>query len=73
MIADAGFTVEGADTDALLAAAGVAPAAAAAAADGSAAADDAAADGAATPGNGGRPDLVHVRRRGAGTAIPANT
>jgi biotin synthase len=86
MIADAGFTVEGADTDALLAAAGVAPGAAAA--DGNAAADGAAADGAAAggvgadgaagdaaagPGSGGRPDLVHVRRRGAGTAIPANT
>jgi biotin synthase len=56
MIADAGFTVEGADTDALLAAAGVAPGAAPAAEDGS-----------------GRPDLVHVRRRGAGTGIPANT
>src|SRR6202789_3783643 len=50
MIADAGFTVEGADTDALLAAAGIAPGAAAA--DGSAAAP-AASDGAA---DGGRPD-----------------
>jgi biotin synthase len=83
MIADAGFTVEGADTDALLAAAGIAPgaadgdAAADGAADGAAAggvgADGAAGDAAAGPGSGGRPDLVHVRRRGAGTAIPANT
>jgi biotin synthase len=42
MIADAGFTVEGADTSAAGHAAG-------------------------------RPDLVHVRRRGAGTELPANT
>jgi biotin synthase len=85
MIADAGFTVEGADTDALLAAAGVAAGVApGAAADGSAAADGAAADGAAAgeatgagavapAGSGARPDLVHVRRRGAGTTVPANT
>jgi biotin synthase len=46
MIADAGFTVEGADTEALLAAAQTAAQTA---------------------------DQVHVRRRGAGTAVPANT
>ncbi len=45
MIADAGFTVEGAE-------------------DARAEADRPAA---------ARPDLVHVRRRGAGTALPANT
>src|SRR5580692_10401133 len=76
MIADAGFTVEGAEPGALLAAAGIAPGVAAAdgAAAGSAAAGGVGADGAAAgPGSGGRPDLVHVRRRGAGTAIPANT
>jgi hypothetical protein len=44
MIADAGFTVEGAEA---------APA----------------AEAADAPG----PDLVHLRRRGAGTALPANT
>ena len=44
MIADAGFTVEGAE--------------------------DAPGELAATLA---RPDLVHVRRRGAGTALPANT
>jgi biotin synthase len=76
MIADAGFTVEGADTEALLAAAAAATTAPAPAGD--AAADDVAGDPAApgavgAPGNGARPDLVHVRRRGAGTAIPANT
>jgi biotin synthase len=69
MIADAGFTVEGADTDALLAAAGIT--AGTAAADGGAAA--AADDQGGAPASGGRPDLVHVRRRGAGTGIPANT
>ena len=80
MIADAGFTVEGADTDALLAAAGIAGGTAAtvgaagpAETDASAAADDAAAVGLVAPGSGARPDLVHLRRRGAGTDIPANT
>jgi len=48
MIADAGFTVEGADAGA------------------TGSADD-------RPGAAGRPDLVHVRRRGAGTELPANT
>src|SRR3984885_787870 len=67
MIADAGFTVEGADTEALLAAAADDSYAEAAAASAAPSA------GPAGPGGGGRPDLVHVRRRGAGTAIPANT
>ncbi len=44
MIADAGFTVEGADARAM-----------------------------ATEPAAGRPDLVHLRRRGAGTELPANT
>jgi biotin synthase len=48
MIADAGFTVEGADAGA------------------TGSADD-------RPGAAGRPDQDHVRRRGAGTELPANT
>ena len=44
MIADAGFTVEGADARAEV-----------------------------TEPAAGRPDLVHLRRRGAGTELPANT
>ena len=55
MIADAGFTVEGAAPQAD--AAPVAPA------------EDATSQSPATP----RPDLVHIRRRGAGTSLPANT
>jgi biotin synthase len=55
MIADAGFTVEGAE---------FAPAGSATA--------PAAPVTAAAPG-ASRPDLVQVRRRGAGTALPANT
>ena len=84
MIADAGFTVEGADTDALLAAAGLGAGAAGAAAGdaaGGPSADDtvgsavgdtvsSAVGDAAGPAAGARPDLVHVRRRGAGTALP---
>ena len=74
MIADAGFTVEGADTEALLAAAGIA--AAPLPPRRSPTAPDAAADGCRwplPPRRRRRPDLVHVRRRGAGTALPANT
>ena len=63
MIADAGFTVEGAgETPA--AASGAAPANAPAAS--ASAASEAASD--AVPA-----DAVHIRRRGAGTTLPANT
>ena len=53
MIADAGFTVAGAD--------------------GAVGADGAGARAEATKPAAGRPDLVHLRRRGAGTELPANT
>ncbi|MGD0701896.1 MAG: biotin synthase BioB [Trebonia sp.] len=60
MIADAGFTVEGAENPpAIRATATPAPSAAPFAAE-------------LTPDTP-RPDLVHVRRRGAGTTLPANT
>jgi biotin synthase len=69
MIADAGFTVEGTPG------AGAPGEEAAPGTPGEAAAPDrAAARGqAAAPGEAGHPDLVHVRRRGAGTGLPANT
>jgi hypothetical protein len=62
MIADAGFTVEGVDNPPAVSVSAIATAAPAAAAPASELAPE-------TP----RPDLVHVRRRGAGTTLPANT
>jgi biotin synthase len=72
MITDAGFTVEGAeDRPAPPSATSPSPASQAAAL----AAQAAAAAPTAPPATPGapHPDLVHVRRRGAGTTLPANT
>jgi biotin synthase len=69
MIADAGFTVEGAATlEPRPASTGATPATPAAP-DAPAAPATPDALSASTP----RPDLIHVRRRGPGTALPANT
>jgi biotin synthase len=75
MIADAGFTVEGAP--AAPAASAPAPSAPAASPAASHAASTATSAPAPTPAplspDTPRPDLIHVRRRGPGTSLPANT